>query len=260
MKKRSHKVLPAIDKAFWYSSSSTPLEPWFVSYSLLVPGAERFIVGSCLAYTKHPDISDKLKSDLYLCFYQEQQHALAGDEFQKLGEQNLHGFYILRHICEFLNYKILNRVPGTNWKVAVASAMEQMNSSISTYGLNHSTNISQNQAFVSNSVWHFVEELEHKEVIFDLQQTLKLGLISRILAGLLVFSSFCFWISLGGLCVAINKSFKDKPPTYSLKSTAVQWVEINLSMFEGLLRYWKKDFHPRQETLPMEWNQIKAAY
>jgi predicted metal-dependent hydrolase len=259
MKPRHHKHLPKVSPGFWTRASATPLEPWFVSYSLLVPSAERFIIRSCRRYLDDPELPVKLRKDLQLCFFQEQQHALAGDEFQKVGESKIRGFTAFRKIAEFVNYRCLDVLLPNTFKVAAASAMEQMNSAIAAYGLENLDQVSGDPAFRQNNLWHFVEEIEHREVIFDLQTHLGLGRFHQVATGLLVFGSFCFWISAGSLIVMLNRPVSKVPG----KNLGVRdfWSTIRIAgaMFSALKRYLKAGFHPRHDPLPHGWESTKMA-
>jgi predicted metal-dependent hydrolase len=256
LKTRSHKRQPHVDENFWKSPSSTALESWFVSYSLLVPGAERFIVRSCRPYLEDRNLPEILRRDLHLCFFQEQQHALGGDAFQRSAEKQLVGFSRFRRVSEILNYRLLDKIFPMNFKVAIASAMEQMNSAIASYGLANLTKVSTNQPFRQNSQWHFIEEIEHREVIYNLQTHLKIGWIQRLFAGVLVFQSFCFWITLGSWIVAANRQNTGLNAFSSIMAATKSSGALLATMAFALLRYLKPDFHPGLEAIPHDWEAL----
>ena len=260
MKPRHHKHLPKVPDAFWAGASSSPLESWFVSYSLLVPSAERFIIRSCRRYLDDPKLPVKLRKDLQLCFFQEQQHALAGDGFQNVGESKILGFRTFRKIAEFVNYRCLDLILPSPFKVAVASAMEQMNSAIAAWGLESLDDVSTDNAFKQNNLWHFVEEIEHREVIFDLQTHLGVGRCYHVASGLLVCASFFFWISTGSLLVSANRWASKN---WLHKKSHGRMASCRLSakvLVAALKRYLTAGFHPRHEPFPKGWDESKAAF
>jgi predicted metal-dependent hydrolase len=54
--------------------------------------------------------------------------------------------------------------------------------------------------------WHFVEEIEHREVVYDLMQEIKISSNQKTIASLMAFSSFCFWITLVSLILRLNQA------------------------------------------------------
>ena len=258
MKPRHHKHLPKVSEAFWKGASTSPLEPWFVSYSLLVPSAERFIIRSCRRHLEHPELPVKLRRDLQLCFFQEQQHALAGDGFQKMGESEIRGFSTFRKIADFVNYRCLDLMLPSAFKVAVASAMEQMNSAIAAWGLENLELVSDDPDFRKNNLWHFVEEIEHREVVFDLEAHLGLGRFYHVTSGLLVCASFWFWITAGSLIVIATRGLPKKQHQGASNGSLASCLLPAKILVAALKRYLKTDFHPRHEPVPHDWNKTKV--
>ncbi|MFT6326257.1 MAG: putative metal-dependent hydrolase [Crocinitomicaceae bacterium] len=221
------------------------LSVWFLSYCLLVGPSERFIVRS--ASKSMRSISNKtLQDKLKLCFFQEVKHAESHELFScryfKI-HPILKTFF---DFSSFFNYTILDKIAPHSLKLSIASAMEQLNSEIAYFGLNKVSSLNSDENFKDMLSWHFVEEIEHREVVFDLLKEVDTNRLSYILGILLGLFSFSFWITLGAALIMLAR-----PITFFtgfFKSLGGNGILIRF--IKSTIRYCKKDYHPSNEIIP----------
>jgi len=218
---------------------------WFLSYCLLVGPAERFIVRTA-SKSMRTISNEELQEELRACFFQEVKHAESHEVFSdRYFDEHpiIKKFY---DFSSFINYKCIDKLAPHALKLSIASAMEQLNSEISYWGLKNVDSLHCPDDFKEMLCWHFVEEIEHREVVFDLLKEVKTGR-ATYLAGIgLVLFSFSFWITVGAILMTLTK-----PRTmFGGLFKALGSNGVLRKMTQSSLRYCKKTYHPSVELIP----------
>jgi predicted metal-dependent hydrolase len=234
--------------------SDNYMESWYISYCLLVADAERFIIQTCQKF--FIDIQNpQLKENMRMCFMQETQHAITHEAFFKQIAQEHLGLRLWIHLSQILNYKIFNPFLPLRLKLAVSGAMEQLNTAIAYGGLTRSVPKKTSETFFFQMLyWHFVEEIEHREVVFDLMNEVKLGQGYRWAGMAFTLFSFTLWISLGALLVPGRRT-----RWRSLKETLFSGDSILAEMWRASCRFVSPNYHPSQENIPSEFQTFQLA-
>ncbi|ABC29899.1 predicted metal-dependent hydrolase [Hahella chejuensis KCTC 2396] len=246
MKKRKLPTQVATSMNYKRIQSESFLSCWFLSYCLLVSSAERFIIRSAGDAMRDVDNAE-LKDNLKLCFFQEAQHARSHGAFSE-------GYFEQRPILrkfvkvnDFLNYGVIETLAPWKLKLSFAAAMEQLNAEIACFGLQRLSEISKEESFRQMLSWHFVEEIEHREHVYDLMQEKGVGQGARVLGMILVWWSFSFWITSGAALICgmqwrlLRQGGKD-----------IRKQGVLLRLLRSAWRYCRKEYHPSVEKLPPE--------
>ncbi len=227
-------------------------ELWFVSYCLMVSEAEDFIIRSC-AKSMRSQNNSALIGRLKQCFLQEKQHSMAHLGFNRKFLARRGWFRAFLQLNSWINYGVIERISPPRLKLAVAAAMEQMNSEVSYYGLSHPS-LSADSAFLDLLRWHFVEEIEHREVVFDLIQELALSRLERALGVFFVLFSFCFWITSGALLIRLGCGSMRRDDFGLFKANG-----ILQRLVRSAFRYLRKGYHPSMERIPEAFFMIQPS-
>jgi predicted metal-dependent hydrolase len=229
---------------------------WFLSYCLLVSESEKFIVrqvNPLLKEVQNPGLIAELK----VCLFQETQHAISHKLFNDLHLTHRPFISAFVSLSKFINFTILEKLFPVHLRLSVASAMEQLNAEISYYGLEALPHISKEDSFQSLLGWHFVEEIEHRDHVFDLMKDRGVSKLFVALGAQLTLFSFCFWITLGSLLISARR------PRLWFQFFILlgpQGILTRLSKSTG--RYLKSNYHPSQEATPLQffsWQQKVQA-
>ncbi|WLQ16227.1 metal-dependent hydrolase [Hahella aquimaris] len=222
------------------------LSCWFLSYCLLVSSAERFIIRSAGDAVR--DIGDQeLKSNLKLCFFQEAQHARSHHIFSERFFEFRPMLRMFVKMNDYLNYRIVEPLAPGRLKLSVAAAMEQLNAEIAYFGLQRLREISNEESFKQILSWHFVEEIEHREHIYDLMREKDVRQGAKVFGMMLVWWSFSFWITMGAVLISWPQF-----GVWRLCGRDLRKRGILSRLWRSAWRYCRKEYHPSVETLPPE--------
>lgn len=231
---------------------------WFLSYCLLVGPAERFIVRT--ASKSMRTISNKeLQDELRTCFFQEVKHAESHEVFANRYFKEHPFIKKFYDFSSFVNYTILDKIAPHSLKLSIASAMEQLNSEIGYFGLNEVQKLNCPERFKDMLGWHFVEEIEHREVVFNLLKEVKTGRLAFVAGILLGLFSFSFWITAGAALLMANKPLSFLTGfirSFGRKGILTRFIASSY-------RYCKKGYHPSVESIPAafyDYQQKVEAY
>ncbi len=227
------------------------------SLHVIFPEGEKFFIRSCRKYLKQ--IDDKvLKKQVRDFMGQEGMHAVAHNEFWDIMEkQGLN----LKPFVKFFNYTIFDGFENGVYKLLGEKNGSKLALSI-TSGLEHYTALLAEVVFENENEfdhaidemrhllrWHAAEEIEHKNVAFDLLKYVDDGYMLRA-SGFTIATIILFSYALGGQMYFISQD-EDK----SLTSLPEEFVDFARSLgrpavrkfIENTLDYFRKDFHPSQQ-------------
>jgi len=254
MKKRIFKSATIESIDFNKIEHESFLTQWFMSYCILVSSAERFIVKSC-SQGMRQSTNQVLNNNLKVCFFQEIQHAESHEIFNELYFHQNKLIQIFSNFSSFINYKVIAAFAPLSLKISIASAMEQLNAEIAYYGLSHIRDLTSNPEFSDILVWHFVEEIEHRDYVFDLMKELKINFMIQKIGMILVLFSFSFWITAGALIINSRTGFR-KFELFQLFSTD----HLLERFYKSSKKYLTKNYHPSHEQVPFAFYNYQRKF
>ena len=173
------------------------------AYTILVPDGERFIIRTCSRYLDR--VSPELKDELERLFFQEGSHSREHARLVRKMEADGLGMNLFNRLVRWLSYGFLESLTPLRLRLATAAAIEHHNATIATFFLNQALlkdirRIELRRLFL----WHFAEEIEHKETVFKLLESVSRSWTLRAL-GLFVSSvTFLTYLVVGAVLLSLK--------------------------------------------------------
>ena len=167
------------------------------AYTLLIPEGESFIIRTCKAFL--PQQSPALADELRTLFHQEASHSR---EHQKaLGFLRTQGYAFDRFVklSSFVAYRLAEPAAPRTFALSTAAAIEHINASIAEHFLGDGIMAPAEPEMRRLFLWHFAEELEHKEVVYKLLQAVAPRYALRLLGLVMAWVAFVGQLFLGSL-------------------------------------------------------------
>jgi glycine C-acetyltransferase len=167
------------------------------AYTLLIPEGERFIIRTCKPYM--PQAEPALSDELRALFHQEGNHAR---EHQKaLGHLQGQGYAFngYSRVSSHVAYRLVEPAFPRVFALSTAAAIEHLNASIAAHFLDGDLMAQAEPEMRGMFLWHFAEELEHKEVVYKLLQTIAPGYVLRLFGLVMAWITFVGQLMLGSL-------------------------------------------------------------
>ena len=236
---------------YWYNGNA-PLTYFTNALFTLFPQGEEFFVASV---REHKDkLSGQEYEDVKKFIAQETLHGNQHLRLQKIIEET--GFPINEFDSFYRQTAFLNDNSflawsklffGENISIAITSAIEHCTASL-VFSLAKSNLFHLMPKSISDLLkWHSLEELEHKDIAFNVLQKVDPSLKTRY-AGMAIGGGFLLaYIILGGIVyAATDKDFSIKKTL----SDIPEMIKVNSGIFAGMiteiLKYFEKDFHPNK--------------
>lgn len=173
------------------------------SYTLLIPNGESFIIRTCNQYIKQ--VTPELADELRMLFFQEGSHSREHGHLLKIMQAEGLGLNLYRKLCNLFFYKFLEPLTPLKIRLATAAAIEHHNAIIATFFLNQELlNGVQNTELRKLFLWHFAEEIEHKETVYKLLQSVSNSWLIRMLGLVSSLGTFIFSLLLGAFLFGIR--------------------------------------------------------
>ena len=244
---------PATVKKLW-NEKNPFFSHYYTSYSLLVPESENYILRSSRPFGKNSQHAEAVKK----CFAQEGNHSRIHAEFAKKFYEQGYDFTGFLKFYRWISYEVPEKYCSKNFNLVGAAASEQLNTAISVATL-QLEQLDQGEGETLNMLkWHFLEEIEHREVIFDLMVEAKVSWFLRAYVMFNFFIGFSFWIAFG----AIKLGFQDG----SAKKLKFWWDALvhssymSLLFFISSLRFLWPSYHPKDEYLPKQFYELQKNF
>lgn len=231
----------------------------FNGYNLLFPEFELFFVRSVLHY-RYLIEDETLREQVKGFVGQESMHAkIHQDYFDTLRKQGYKIDKFLRLYKRYANF--IERMATPKLRIALTAAAEHYTATIAGLLVSSPELLKDVDPMMKKlMVWHSTEEIEHRSVAFDVMQLAGVNYPLRILAFLMTSFDMLLWSTLSTLLflrqdkISLFKSFQYKRQFHKQNPTA------NKQFRTSLLRYFKRDFHPRDnDYLALAKHQLKAV-
>ena len=182
----SDSKIPDCD-ADW-SGSGDFISKWLLCYGVLVEDAEKFISRSLSeTVSKSADLSD-FKEESRMCIGQEVQHASAHRRLNQIVATR-YRFKGIVKILNFISYSVIEPLLTQRLKMTFVAGLEHINAAMAVRGLESDLLKSKN-FFSDLFCWHFYEELEHKQVSFEICERLRISKITKSLVMIILLFMF----------------------------------------------------------------------
>lgn len=228
---------------WWYFDN-----PWLThsanGLNLLFPMGERFFIRSVKHYLD--DIDDpQLVERVRGFFGQEVQHGRAHEAMYAMLEE--HGFEVQSFLSwyEKVAYELIEPMSPPGLRLSVTVAMEHLTAMLGERALAE-THFDHVHASIRDTLrWHACEEIEHKDVAYDVFQEVDgrywLRVVGMFVAlGLLLF----FWGNAQRHL--LKQEGMSRTELRKHRSLAIRQVESPPLLRDGLLPYLRRRFHPNQ--------------
>ncbi|CAG9185975.1 aminotransferase class I/II-fold pyridoxal phosphate-dependent enzyme [Cupriavidus pampae] len=227
----------------WYANK--PFQSHLLNaYTFLIPDGERFIIRTCNRYLDRADPS--LAEEVKCLFLQEGSHSREHARLVRaMAEQGMTEPWFLK-FANFLSYKVLEPLSTSPLRLATAAAIEHHNAIISIHFLSDSLLRDVRDTELRRLfLWHFAEEIEHKETVYKLLHVVTRSWLVRML-GLLVSScTFLAFLGIGAAMLGMRSGSALTVGYWTdlIKSTFGK-NSLARKLFRGSLCYLKPGFRP----------------
>ncbi len=217
--------------------------------NLLFPAGERFFVRSVRHYLDRID-DEELRARVRAFFGQEGRHAKEHDEFNRILESQ--GLEVDRFLAlyERIAYGFIERVAPPALRLSTTAACEHFTAMLAEQALRERFLDRADPRMRALLLWHASEEIEHRDVAFDVLQKIDPSYAMRV-AGLLLGTA-----CLGGFWTAASLHLLDQErKAHGLGVLGEHWrrlraIRARRPVFsEGIKQYLRRDFHPSQADL-----------
>lgn len=238
---------------FYYKNN--PFSTHFINaLHIVFPTGERFFVNSVLKHQKEIT-DDKLKKQVRNFCGQEGVHSSMHERFWNILKEN---GYIIKgyenHIDNLL-HKIIAKieVEGTqinNIDLTATVCLEHFTALFGHAIFNH---VDTNKDVVPEDIaelfqWHAAEEIEHKNVAFDVFQKVdKNELVKRAALMPIVTALLYFYLSIGTIMLMYqDRKYLSitKLPKQFYEFTTGLLNDLHSDLYKEYFRFFRKDFHP----------------
>jgi uncharacterized protein len=135
-----------------------------------------------------------------------------------------------RKAVEWISYRVLEPFSPARLRLATAAGIEHHNAAIATYFLRQDLLGGVQEGELRRLfLWHFCEEIEHKETVFKLMRSLGTSWLVRALGLFTSFSTFIFYMFIGAIVFGVKtRAWLDLR----------YWTDLALEVFgrRGLMR------------------------
>jgi len=214
------------------------------TYTLLVPGGEKFVIRSCRQYMDKA--SAQLQDELMTLFFQEGSHSREHERMLKAMQKRGLDSKVFRAIVDWMAYRFLEPLTPRKLRLATAAAIEHHNAVISTYFLEQDLlkDVSAPQTR-RLFLWHFCEEIEHKETVYKLMKKINISWLSRTVGMVFSFTTFLAYLLTGSLVLSVKTgAWKRSGFWKNLANELFSSRGLGRLLVRESVQYVKPDFYP----------------
>jgi predicted metal-dependent hydrolase len=231
----------------WFDSNpfSTNL---VIAYDILFPEGEKFFIRSVKKYSRK--ISEpELKENVRIFIGQEAVHMNETRKFMEVLPQRVQWRQkLFTRFYEFtfrILEKLLSFVPKLN--LSITSALEQYTAIFSEAVFDDKLFANVPGPVTAFHRWHAAEEIEHKDVAYDVFMASGGSYVNRM-AGFFLASVLMFGYAFSGfvfLCLTDSQLYK-RPvwAAHNLGRFLAQWADVTVRQVRPVMSYFRPGYHP----------------
>ena len=236
---------------YWFAGDPF-LTRMFDALSLTFPDGERYFIQSVRLFRDHIQDSD-LKQRVADFIRQEAQHGIAHDRMnQIMKDQGMPVDQFIQRLNKVFKFELKYRSPQYN--IAMTAAAEHLTSLMAETFYGEKETLQDAHPYVrALFAWHAIEEMEHRDVAFDvMQQVGNVPEVTRKIA-LVLTTGLMFGFTLYRANVMLKCDGFNRTQRLKMNVRGLQWLfgkQGKLRKMQSQYRDWfKPDFHPSQHPI-----------
>ncbi len=236
---------------FWFGGDPFKTRV-FDALSLTFPDGERYFINSVRLYRDQitdPDLQARVKDFIM----QEAQHGIAHDRMnQVMKDQGMPVDEMLAEMKNRFDDWLKNRNPQLN--IAITAASEHLTALMAECFYAQKNTLAEVDPYVrALYAWHAIEEMEHRDVAFDVMNDVaKVGYPLRVRA-LVMTSALMYGYTLYRTNIMLKADGFTKLERAQQFAAGLPWLfgkkGILSSMKKPYMDWFKRDFHPNQHPV-----------
>ena len=236
---------------YWFAGDPF-LTRMFDALSLTFPDGERYFIQSVRLFRdqiQDPDLKQRVADFIR----QEAQHGIAHDKMnQIMKDQGMPVDQFIQRLNKVFRFELKYRSPQYN--IAMTAAAEHLTALMAETFYSHKTTLAEAHPYVrALFAWHAIEEMEHRDVAFDvMQQVGNVPEVTRKMA-LVLTTGLMFGFTLYRANVMLKCDGFNRTQRLKMNVRGLQWLfgkQGKLRKMQSQYRDWfKPDFHPSQHPI-----------
>ena len=236
---------------YWFAGDPF-LTRMFDALSLTFPDGERYFIQSVRLFRDHiqdPDLKQRVADFIR----QEAQHGIAHDRMnQIMKDQGMPVDQFIQRLNKVFKFELKYRSPQYN--IAMTAAAEHLTSLMAETFYGEKETLQDAHPYVrALFAWHAIEEMEHRDVAFDvMQQVGNVPEVTRKIA-LVLTTGLMFGFTLYRANVMLKCDGFNRTQRLKMNVRGLQWLfgkQGKLRKMQSQYRDWfKPDFHPSQHPI-----------
>ena len=236
---------------YWFAGD-TFLTRMFDALSLTFPDGERYFIQSVRLFRdqiQDPDLKQRVADFIR----QEAQHGIAHDKMnQVMKDQGMPVDQFIQRLNKVFKFELKYRSPQYN--IAMTAAAEHLTALMAETFYGEKDTLQDAHPYVrALFAWHAIEEMEHRDVAFDvMQQVGNVPEVTRKMA-LVLTTGLMFGFTLYRANVMLKCDGFNRTQRLKMNVRGLQWLfgkQGKLRKMQSQYRDWfKPDFHPSQHPI-----------
>ena len=236
---------------YWFAGDPF-LTRMFDALSLTFPDGERYFIQSVRLFRdqiQDPDLKQRVADFIR----QEAQHGIAHDKMnQVMKDQGMPVDQFIQRLNKVFKFELKYRSPQYN--IAMTAAAEHLTALMAETFYGEKETLQDAHPYVrSLFAWHAIEEMEHRDVAFDvMQQVGNVPEVTRKMA-LVLTTGLMFGFTLYRANVMLKCDGFNRTQRLKMNVRGLQWLfgkQGKLRKMQSQYRDWfKPDFHPSQHPI-----------
>lgn len=229
----------------WLPSSPT-IAAALDTYSVLVPANEAFYMRTIDASL--PLIADPALREIARAFiHQEAEHGVAHKRYWRNLDRQGYRFRDFERAVERWTFRVVERIAPLSIRLSMVSCVEHINAYMGHEFLSQDILAEAHPEMRALLEWHFAEEIEHKQVSFDVLQAVAPGYAVRLIGLAMTAPLFYLLLTLGMLrFIAQNKRLWRASTWRQLAHHLGGGHHMLRRSLKHLWAYARPSFHPSQ--------------
>lgn len=223
--------------------------------SLMFPGGEDFFIRSVKHFADRAADDPKMQADIKAFIGQEMQHSMAHERFNAAVAQNIGNMDWFMWLFTVPTFEWLEpfarKIGLSQFALAITAAAENMTAGFaqSLFAPGEAEKI-ERQDIRELYLWHAAEEMEHRDLAFDLYQRIGGNYPVRMAGMAFAYGIILAYVALGtAYLVVTDKEFPWHKLPEQLKDLFTKENALGRVFIEGMLDYMRPDFHPSQHPM-----------
>ena len=236
---------------YWFAGDPF-LTRMFDALSLTFPDGERYFIQSVRLFRdqiQDPDLKQRVADFIR----QEAQHGIAHDKMnQVMKDQGMPVDQFIQRLNKVFKFELKYRSPQYN--IAMTAAAEHLTALMAETFYGEKETLKDAHPYVrALFAWHAIEEMEHRDVAFDvMQQVGNVPEVTRKMA-LVLTTGLMFGFTLYRANVMLKCDGFNRTQRLKMNVRGLQWLfgkQGKLRKMQSQYRDWfKPDFHPSQHPI-----------